>query len=438
MNVPNKIKAITIKIISLCILVGITVILMIKFPINQPDTSVVPTQSSAKTANDNPGKSNDNQANKTLLFSFTTQNPEKLYSTGYTLSDQMFDRKTDKLILVDLSNDAYINNLPRVFINETNALPYLSPRMGFLYRYDTAGNKMLLSNDGKAISASLADKMVFVGERNKDGNALFTANGEYYTFSKENGGAFLKTSFDPLLEKRGIAFDYPSYYGADNSGNGIHLIYVNKRYGYANANGKVIVQPRYKAGYEFSEGIGCLIDALDRQLFFDIDGDLIMSPIYYGTKDENNSKYLGYFYFHNGIVRASTQGRSQLKKNPYPNSEVILKKDGSLLPIPSDYQVYAYSDGRILLGKAGYFGFMDANGAWVVDPVYPYAKPFCEGLAVVGTADGKRGVIDQNGILVIPMAFDGISDCSGGMITLMEKDLGWFAIQKLKLTAKVQ
>ena len=98
--------------------------------------------------------------------------------------------------------------------------------------------------------------------------------------------------------------------------------------------------------------------------------------------------------------------------------------DGSLMKLPADYTVRAYSDSVILLEKGGKYGYMSSRGRWITDPSFTAARPFYEGLAVAADADGKYGMIDTSGNIVLPFVFDYVSNCSDGVIIALSEEYG--------------
>ena len=52
-----------------------------------------------------------------------------------------------------------------------------------------------------------------------------------------------------------------------------------------------------------------------------------------------------------------------------------------------------------------------------------------EGLAVVGK-DGKYGVIATDGSVVVPLVFDEITNCSGGVMILYAEGYGYYVVNK--------
>lgn len=52
--------------------------------------------------------------------------------------------------------------------------------------------------------------------------------------------------------------------------------------------------------------------------------------------------------------------------------------------------------------KTKLMGYVDGDGAWVIPAQWTYAGSFCRGQAIVGQ-DGRQGIIDPSGNLVVPM-----------------------------------
>ena len=86
---------------------------------------------------------------------------------------------------------------------------------------------------------------------------------------------------------------------------------------------------------------------------------------------------------------------------------------------------------EVMLEKHGQYGFMDYTGKWIADPVFTYAEPFNEGLAMV-EKDGVAGMIDTDGRFVIPMVFDYVSSVSGGIIAAYDETCGWVLFNKMQ------
>lgn len=132
---------------------------------------------------------------------------------------------------------------------------------------------------------------------------------------------------------------------------------------------------------------------------------------------------VGSFYFDHGYVRVRKQLIDYYAYQVYHNVRVIMDvdvlvdKNGAEFPIPMGYTLKAYSDGVLLLEKDGKYGFMDYTGDWIAEPVYHSAAAFRSGLATLKTEDGKVGMIDTKGNIVLPFRYNYISSASDGLIT---------------------
>lgn len=70
----------------------------------------------------------------------------------------------------------------------------------------------------------------------------------------------------------------------------------------------------------------------------------------------------------------------------------------------SDNHWYSYNEGLCpwIDEETNLVGYVDADGAWVIPAQWTYADPFYRGQAVVHQ-DGREGIIDVSGALVVPM-----------------------------------
>ncbi|MBR6603010.1 MAG: WG repeat-containing protein, partial [Clostridia bacterium] len=152
-------------------------------------------------------------------------------------------------------------------------------------------------------------------------------------------------------------------------------------------------------------------------------------PLY---RNSENSK--GYLYFDEGLVRVRKLERDYTFRNLiYSDSDVLLYPDGSEFKIPSGFTLVSYSEGVLVLkGNDGKYGYYHKNGYWIAQPIYTEIRPFSEGLGVIGFLGGKKGVIDINGNIVIPFAYEYITAPSDGVLTLYSYEKGWKILVKME------
>ena len=350
---------------------------------------------------------------------------------GYAVSDSLYDADKGDFFTLTKLNDSL---LPNTFLAQDGD-PAVFPRMGYLFCQDSTGQMKLLSYDGSPLLQKLSEELVFMGVRDRNGSPLFSYQGAYYTLLAQEG-LLVAASYDEHTDDRGIDFDYPSYYGRFENEQNAQIRYSNGKYGFT-VDGRLTVPVAYQKAYPFSEGLGCAVDDRDRLYFYNDRGRLPVGGlvnVLYGTDGDRSIAKLGYFYYVDGLTRASK--REYARSGQLLSSrEVLIRKNGDELALPQDYTLCAYSDGVILLEKGGYYGYMNSNGKWITNPIFTYARPFIEGVAVAGFAGGEKCVIDTTGELVFPLAFDEITDCSGGVMAMFKKDRGWFLANKLSPAA---
>ncbi len=225
-------------------------------------------------------------------------------------------------------------------------------------------------------------------------------------------------------------------------------------WGYMDKDGNTVVEPQYKAAYDFSDNGYAVVLNLDDQLcVIDKTGKLVYNAyknIYYfaelGDKKIRDGFYmpdtlgienLGMFTFDHGYLRA----RRQLvdTANGYiikRETQVLSDIQGRTLNYPEDCTLISYSDGMLLLEMNGLYGYMNHLGEWVIEPKLVYAEPFCEGLAVIAYSTKQLGVIDTAGNIVMPTVYQYIENCSGGVITAYHHTGGWTVYNKMTVAEK--
>ena len=93
------------------------------------------------------------------------------------------------------------------------------------------------------------------------------------------------------------------------------------------------------------------------------------------------------------------------------------------------YSLAGYSEGILLLERDGLYGLYSCTGEWIAQPIYPQAKPFIGGLAELMTDDGRWGMIDTAGNIVLPFTYDAISQVSSGVVACFREETGWAVLR---------
>lgn len=154
---------------------------------------------------------------------------------------------------------------------------------------------------------------------------------------------------------------------------------------------------------------------------------------YYTEPFRRDEYMLGHYYFDDGLIRMRVVERLPHKLNIYEDDyEVLLDTNGKKVSIvPEGYTLVSYSDSVFLLERNGRYGYYHRDGYWVAQPIYTYAAPFIEGLAVVGYENGVKGVIDTSGNIVIPFRYNVISNASSGLFACFSDEEGWKVYAKV-------
>lgn len=415
-----------LKILPVLLLVAATVMVVIAAAGNRLpfiDTLVPGTDESNTTSyteSDNgwtdtsiPGSDTDDDENAIIRGALARFDDD--YTDGFVLSDLCYNDEM-RLVLT-----AHFEQLPEGAVSFT-------PRMGFIFVIDNEGNTSLYDEYGKLLLESLPEDCEFAGVRDAEDRPLFLIDGEYYFLDRQTL-TFSESSYEYARNTRGVEFDYPSYYGRYQDG----LLVRKKSSGgwgiYDTEDGSYVVYPDKEVIFMFNGAdLACALEyGSDRLRFYNHNGNSITREYYQPLT--NGIESLGYYHFTNGLTRVRrvyTQNGEQMSE------ECLMYTDKSLFKLPADFTLLTYSDGIIQLEKDGRSGYMSWTGKWITDPLYTSSQPFLEGLAVVGR-DGKYGVIDTEGNYVVPMVFDSITNCSGGILVLHDEATGWYVVNKTSL-----
>ena len=153
--------------------------------------------------------------------------------------------------------------------------------------------------------------------------------------------------------------------------------------------------------------------------------EYIMEPLTKGIES------IGHYYFENGIVRVRKQVidywnyESNERVRVVKDYDCLIRVDGSEISLPAGYTLEGYSDGMAILSKNGVYGVYDVTGQWIAQPLFADAKPFMSGLCSLTLPDGRCGMIDRMGNVVLPFAYESISSVSSGLVAAYSDENGW-------------
>lgn len=364
---------------------------------------------------------------------------------GYYLTDLAYNGSdfilAKSISDIDVPNYFSISKIERqlplddgAFELRTTPRPALHPRMGFILLQKEDLSFSLLNSQGKLL-CDLPWGWELISARDSEGNPVFVSSEGYFYFSEEQR-EFLPSSYDPVLDAHGVYFDYPSYY--DMPRENVYRAHgdIPNSWGFKHVDGRQIVSGIYDFAYQFSQGYGVVQNKNGRMSFHNVNGYTRFTDHAFYAPQHNGIESLGFYSFDRGLMRVRELNYNWQGVKTYEREYVITTGNKEFF-IPKDYKIESYFDGVFLLSKNGNYGYYNYLGQWICQPVYTYATPFIEGLGVIGYSDGKKGVVDENGNFVVPMLFDEIAQCSGGVMTLYNKNEGWYILNKLKNDTKI-
>ncbi len=318
--------------------------------------------------------------------------------------------------------------------------------------------------DGRVFDPSFREitdtvsSLTFTGLRDSEMKPIFKNEETGEMFFVNENDELIPTDFDEHLDKLGFDFDVPSYLCEQtHDAKRVYSKSIGK-YGYRAFVGTE--QEWTYCYYDFEEvfafypfvengeakGTGAVLKTRNSVQYIEFYGtkfnriqvgprqgeaDNTVATGFYPPEDRSLDS-IGYFYFCDGYSRV----RNKLDDGTF--EERLIDPLGKLLKRMPDFEIKAYSDGIMLLEKDGVFGYANTSLNWITDPMYVDAAPFLEGLAVVGTQNGKYGVIDTGGSYVLKPVFDKILNCSGGVIAAYDEENGWTFFNKLNKPEETQ
>lgn len=166
-------------------------------------------------------------------------------------------------------------------------------------------------------------------------------------------------------------------------------IVQDEKVGYINQQGEVVISPRFRLGFPFSEGLALVcIEADDKCGFIDQTGKVVIPADF--KQATRFSDGLAAIQVANKIGYIDMTGRIVI--NPQ-------------FDLGGNLQTYIFSEGLAGVHIGDKFGFIDKTGKIAIPAQFDDASPFFDGLAAV-QLDKKAGFIDRNGRFVINPEFD--------------------------------
>ncbi len=220
------------------------------------------------------------------------------------------------------------------------------------------------------------------------------------------------------------------YLDFNDFSEGLAAVSKNDKYGFINAKGEFVIEPKYDWANSFSDGLAVV--SLDgKSGAIDKAGKTII-PFEY--------EFLG--SFQNGFATAA---RPTNDAENYDRKYGLINKQNEVI-IPFMYdEMGDLSESLIAVKKDGKWGYVDTNNKPVIpiNLAYETVNGFSDGLAAVfnyeeNSDNYKYGYIDKTGKLIIPMQFlkvywddsEGFIDFNNGIAIISDREGRTICIDK--------
>ena len=258
----------------------------------------------------------------------------------------------------------------------------------------------------------------------EDGIARFVQNGKW---------GLVDDALDTVLS--------PTWDFIGESVNGYRIMGRNGLYGFANEEGKQVIAPSYAKVENFSEGLAAVLNAEGKWGFIDEKGNTVIEPGFITANSVTDGRAL--VKTEDGLYGyIDTDGEmviDAIYSEAYPFSEGLacvkigdaygyIDIDGNLV-IPAIYELaFDFSEGFAVV-KQGAYGLIERDGNCKLEPAYSQLSPAVNMGLLKATKNGKTGIINTLGDILLPLSFQDIGSFSEGLCAVKDSD-GWAYINE--------
>ena len=289
------------------------------------------------------------------------------------------------------------------------------------------------------------------GYVNKNGTALPQIWEGAYEFSRNGLAVVVKNKKYGYINKDGIVVIPIQYEAAYQfSDNGLAMFLSGRKFGFINSDGQVVIQPQFDTSSGFSNNLAMVV-LNGKAGFIDKNGKFVIPPQYEGAND----------FAPNGLAAVVLNGkfgyintRGEMVIAPkYLNAGAFDRNGLAQVFLPSREDKHINASGKITyfpyrhgdfstngLASTSNFpkkdGYINVKGEIVIPARYSSAGNFSDdGLASVRISDKSGyGYINRKGEMIIPPKYKSADDFSGGLarVLLPGEEVGFVRFINLK------
>ena len=161
-----------------------------------------------------------------------------------------------------------------------------------------------------------------------------------------------------------------------NFSEGLALIRQNKKWGYINEKGTIVIQPQFDRACDFSEGLAGIFQD-NKWGYIDKNGKIVIRP-----------QFDNICNFSDGLALIRLKGKWG-----------YINKSGEIMIYSQFEHVFSFSDGMARIFQNQKWGYIGKNGKIAIPPQFDGAYDFCNGFAKI-KRNGKTEYIDKSGRII--------------------------------------
>jgi len=275
-------------------------------------------------------------------------------------------------------------------------------------------------------------------EKFVDGIAVVKDDSGYFCINKkgekiESGLCSYDYYIKPSSEDLHIATDYGTGFFNLNNMDFINTDIIGAfvpeeielpKVGYADKEGKFIIEPIYDRAYPFSEGIA-LVYLDGEYMYIDTKGKVIFKL---STSTHPQGIEDWYYRAHETKVSADFHEGLAAVQDEYGDWGYINKK-GEYEIAPRFDNVSYFSDGFALVEENGKYGYINKKGEYVIEPKFEEARSFHKGIAAVSNGE-EWGFINKKGEFIVQPKYRNVRVKDDGYTLAMNDDWNWVIVNE--------
>lgn len=224
------------------------------------------------------------------------------------------------------------------------------------------------------------------------------------------------------FEKNVVTSPYWDDIGAFNEDE-LAMVSLDKKYGYINRAGKVVIECEWDDISEFRNGLVTVgTEKKNGTLFglYDKEGNCV-TEVVWQTLGSSQNNYWG------ASVTAPVFSGDKIRVQDENGFWGFLDTKGKTVGSITWNEIGDFSEGLATVKKEDLYGYINSNGEVIIDPQYTDAHAFHEGLAAV-KINGNYQYINKDNQVIIQPSFVYATDFSGGRADVYRAGTGWQVI----------